>query len=284
MSFTPSIVATLATGPAINDLRVLLASLEFWNAVPPTVYLYCDAAMAATVPSLKYKGSLHLKEALTPYSGLNRAQMEAMPGRVYNNLWLDFMCEKMNLLDWAFSTAVGGVLFCDADICFLGPMFSIPTVRLAVSRHIIRARDEARFGIYNGGMLWLRDGELVTRWRDACAGSRFFEQAAIEDVVDSLPPSEVYMIPPTENYGWWRLWQGARPQEELQAEWSINRAKGGCGIVVAGEPLGSVHTHFSEKHDMATIRYNEWVLGWLRRVAKAHDPTRRFLKHMKWLP
>ena len=289
MSIQPSIIATLATRSAIHDLRILLASLEFWNAdAPPTVYLSCDAAVGAIVQTYAYKGKLVIQESLTPYTDLNRAAMEKMPGVKYHNLFFDFVCEKMNLLEWVFATepvaTTNGVLFCDADICFLGPVFQIPaTAAIAVSRHRIRDRDEALYGKYNAGMIWMKSPEMVVLWRDACAGSRFYEQLPIETVVDSLDPALVYQIPVTENYGWWRLWQGVSPAEELQRTWGMNRAKPGAGITVGGEPLGSVHTHFDEKRDAATVKYNEWVLGWLRRIAKAHEPTRRFLKHLKWV-
>jgi len=64
MTITPSIVATLATRAAIDDLRILLSSLHFWNERAPDVYLYCDTAIAKVVPALKYAGRIFVKEAL----------------------------------------------------------------------------------------------------------------------------------------------------------------------------------------------------------------------------
>jgi hypothetical protein len=124
MSFTPSHIATLATSSAIDDLRIFLKTLSFWNSPPPPVYLFCDATVAAAIPSFGYTGELVIKEALTQYTGLNRAQMESMPGIHYKNLFFDFVCEKLTLMEWVFSTTdSSGVLFCDADICFLAPLF-----------------------------------------------------------------------------------------------------------------------------------------------------------------
>jgi len=206
--------------------------------------------------------------------------MENVPGLHFPTLWLDFMAEKLNLLEWVFSTesksATEGVLFCDADICFLGPLLDIPeTAKLAASSHQIRPHDEARFGKYNGGMLWLTSPRQIEAWRAACATSRFFEQAAIEDLVSITPFKEMYEIPRTQNYGWWRLWQGTKPAVELKSEWSVD-----SNILVGGEPLGSVHTHFGEKRDVATFQYNLWVLHWLQKAAITNTKAGRLLRYI----
>jgi hypothetical protein len=101
----------------------------------------------------------------------------------------------------------------------------------------------------------------------------------MEDVVAALPPEQVYKLPKTENYGWWRLWQGVQPPHELKGEWGMNRRGPGCGITVAGASLGSVHTHFTETKDAATAQFNAWVIAWLKKLADAkHLPAKRFLK------
>jgi len=280
MSFIPSHIATLATGSAIDDLRTMLKSLQFWNPTPPPVYLFCDSAVAAALPQIGYTGDIVIKEALNDYTGLNRAQMEGMRGRKYQNFFFDFVCEKLNLLDWVFAeTQAPGVLFCDADICFLAPLFSIPAgTTLAVSPHLIRTSDEARYGVYNAGMIWVNSPEVVALWRVACATSTFYEQIAIEDVVAAV--ANVYQIPATENYGWWRLWQGRRPAAELQAEWKMKQSNPGSGIAIKGQALGSVHTHFAEKRDLATVKYNEWLINCLTRIGQVHPPARNFLNYM----
>jgi hypothetical protein len=273
-------IATLATRAAIDDLRLLLASLETWNTPAPAVYLYCDSFVQSRVASFAYKGPLQTRCTLDEYTEYTRAEMERLPGKARPNLFFDFVCEKMNLLDWAFSSGAPHVLFCDADICFLAPLFSVPNgTVLAVSQHMIRAADEARFGVYNVGMIWMGRPELVGAWRDACDGSRFYEQVPMEAVVASLPPDQVYKLPKTENYGWWRLWQGIKSSRELLAEWGMNRRGPGCGITVGGAPLGSVHTHFKESRDVATAQFNSWVIHWLKKLAEAkHVPAKQFLK------
>lgn len=267
----PSVIATLATGSAISDLKLFLFTLELWNAVPPTVYLLCDSEIASK--QLDYSGTIHIRNGLDAYSGLTRAKMERTPGTTQNQ-WTDFMLEKTILLEWALSEQPN-VLFCDSDICFMAPLFEIPEgTTLAVSQHQIRPQDEARFGAYNGGMLWVTDKAQVELWRSATANSRFFEQAAIEDVAAAA--TNLYQIPRQENYGWWRLWQGVKAPTALMAEWTMQWGSNNSGIMVAGQPLGSIHTHFGEVRDAATLQYNKWVLHWLAKLTM-HAPAQRLL-------
>ena len=263
----PSVIATLATGVVKADLKIFLFSLGLWNEEAPTVYLMCDDEMADAVPEMAYKGTIHINRGLNRYKGLTRPQMERTP-ESGSNMWVNFMLEKTTLLDWALESAPDA-LFCDSDICFMGPLFDIPMgTTLAVSRHEIKPQDEARFGAYNGGMIWVSNRQQVALWRAATATSRFFEQAAIEDV--AAASQSLYLIPRTENYGWWRLWQGTKSPQALASEWSA----GPNGILVLGKPLGSVHTHFGETRDAATREFNRWVLSWLLKLS-AHEPSRR---------
>jgi hypothetical protein len=196
------------------------------------------------------------------------------------------MMEKIALLEWVFqaepaAASTGGVLFCDADICFLGPLPQIPSAAtVALSPHFIRAMDEARFGRYNGGYLWLRDVTYLTDWREACSRSRYFEQAALEEVAAAAASANtLYEFPSTENYGWWRLFQGEEKATILKQAWTMHRHKvpNSSGILVGGEPLGSIHTHWYESRDAATVQYNGFVYDLLRRLAQMHPPAKKLL-------
>ena len=277
----PSIIATLATGKAIGDLRLLLASLAIFNTSPPTVYIYCDSVIAQ-MNDYKYPGKLVFKPVLDKYTGYNRQQMEAKPGVHFKNLWFDFMAEKINLIRWVFAEERAaldtGVMFCDADICFMAPLPQIDTgAILALSPHQIRSADTKKYGFFNGGFLWMLKPELADIWWDACAGARFYEQSALEDLAKAVKPEELYQFPETENYGWWRLWQGVDEPEKLMRCWGAQRITGCSGIVINDAPLGSVHTHFYEKQDMATRMFNEFVMKYLRELSKTHPPARRLL-------
>jgi len=269
-------IATLATGVVIEDLKVLLKSLEIFNANPPTVYLFCDLAISQTLPALKYPGKLVVKEVLNRYSGLNRASMESLPGKKYSTLFFDFTMEKVGLLKWVLETE-SNTLFCDADICFLAPLPEIPSGKLVgLSPHMIRLRDEAKYGKYNAGFMWFSSKDALLLWEKACGTSRFFEQAALEDVAAAFD-SSLHLFPVTQNYGWWRLWQGEEPPQALLKRWSVTMRPMTAGISIGDVTLGSVHTHFSERNDAATAQFNQIITGMLRDIQRSHLPAGRLL-------
>jgi len=284
MSFVPTTIATLATSLALEDLRILLGTLELFNANPPTVYLLCDSTVASEIPSMKYSGKVHIDSRLDKYGVFDRQQMEKTPGVHFSTMWFDFMAEKINLLRWALGSCEG-VLFCDADICFMGPLPAIPEgTAVALSPHMIAERDEKRYGKYNGGFLWVSKGLYADIWWNACATARYYEQSALEDVASYVLDHQhegagtLYEFPKTVNYGWWRLWQGKKSPSELLKEWAMNRLKGKetSGICIEGVPLNSIHTHFRTE-DMATKQFNTMVLGWLKILAQHHTLARKLL-------
>ena len=271
-------IATLANEFAIADLKVLFFTLELWNTPPPTLYIFSDAKTAPLILAIPYSGKLHIKsDALNAYTGLNRRDMESRRGRLFKTLFADFTAEKTGLMEWALSTEPNGVLFCDADICHLAPLPTLPDgTELALSPHMIRKSDTDRYGIYNAGYLWFKNAEFASRWRELCATSRFFDQGGLEDLIGT---ANLYEFPVQVNYGWWRLWQGLKSPADLQSEWGIFRGPNSSGITVQKEPLQSIHTHWAEKSDRATYEFNSWVLTRLVRLTsvKKSELLHKFL-------
>jgi hypothetical protein len=270
-------IATLANEYAIDDLKVLLFTLELWNPVPPTVYLYTDSVATPLVKKIPYKGGLHIQETLNPYSGMNRQTMESLPGKTFKTLFADFCAEKTRLMEWAITDSKAGVFFCDADICHLAPLPLLPpNTTLALSPHMIRKRDTDRYGLYNAGYLYMNSVQLAREWRELCETSRFFEQACLED----LMTSGTHFFPVQVNYGWWRMYQGEDTAESLQSKWGIKREPEHSGIQVDGQPLQSIHTHFGEKRDPITQMFNYWFLQRLRKLTSVKKTT-LLVKHLE---
>ena len=164
----------------------------------------------------------------------------------------------MNLLEWAHEEN-DKVLMCDADICFMNTLPSVPeNTLLGLSPHFIRESDEQRFGKYNGGFVYSASKDIPDAWRKATFTSRYFEQAALEDLTCLFKTDE---CPIQNNYGWWRLLQGSESITMIQKKWSINR-KDGCGICVEGLPLFSIHTHW-DTDDRATQYFNKFIMDYL---------------------
>jgi len=270
-----NVVCTIATTPAAADLRVFLSTLELFNSPAPTVYLLCDSAIHENPPP--YRGTLKTTPALDKYKEYNRVQMSMMRGIAYRTMWEDFMMEKATVMDLAFTDPqTSGVFFCDSDICFMGPLPQ-PQCEIGVCPHMIRAVDEQRFGKYNAGFVYTTDKTFPEKWRIAAKTSRYYDQAALEDIVAAAAPTSVYEFPVQTNYGWWRMFQGTYTSQELQTHWSIFRRENSSGICVSGEPLLSIHTHFGEQKDAATVRFNKYVFLYLCRLGK-HAPAAALVK------
>jgi hypothetical protein len=270
-------IATLANKSALHDLNVILFSLQLWNSSLPNIYIYCDSFIESYLTTSKpYKGKVFIKNALNSYTNYNRSQMEKIKGKEFSTLFGDFVCEKMSLLNWVF-TQEKEVLFCDADICFLG---SLPTIntdkQLVLSKHEIRRSDEERFGIYNAGFLYLKDSSIPDKWKEFSKKSNFFEQLSLEDLTE-VYTFETFSI--QNNYGWWRLLQGKESEEVLKKKWSIKRTVNSSGVAVEGEPLLSVHTHW-KTDDNATKYFNKFIKEYLQKLASV-EKTSAFLNYLK---
>lgn len=276
------LIATLANKNAIQDLDIFLFSLNLWNNLLTTkIYIFCDTYVSEWVKSSYPLLRIETIVTLDKYDGLNRKQMERMKGHPFLTVWCDLMAEKISLLQHIFQNedTTDGIFLMDADICFLGPLPTIPVgTKLALSPHEICARDTARFGHYNGGFLWTCDPNIPQAWANATVTSRYFEQAALEDV--SIPYKEnntFYAFPTTINYGWWRLLQGSESADTLQKLWNIHE-----GILSIGtKPLQSIHTHWHEISDRATFTFNQFVLRLLRLTGKKDRNTLKLVRHLE---
>lgn len=270
-------IATLANKNALYDLKVFLFTLQLWNETLPNLYIYCDSHIETFLKTCGYKGKLVFKNVLDVYNGYDRKTMESMNGKNHSTLFGDFVFEKTYLLDWVFEFE-SNILFCDADICFMGPLFPIDKyIALGVSRHNIRTYDEQKYGMYNAGFLYVSDKSIPAFWRSLSKTSHFFEQSCIEDLVKEYCDSYI-VFPNNVNYGWWRLVQGRDNVENLKKCWSIKREKDSCGITIDSLPLQSIHTHW-KTNDMATSYFNKFVLDFLEKL-KSVEKTKKLLNYL----
>jgi hypothetical protein len=261
-----SSIALLVNENAIDDLTIFIYTLERWNVSLPTLYIYCTSVSKDQISALQYKGTTYYNTSLDLYSNLTRARMERMPSNQnLSNKWHDFMNEKCNLMEWALTNSHTGVLLCDADLCWLGPLPVIPEgTEVALSPHLILESDEEKFGKYNGGLIWMSSIQAVQIWREASMVSKFFEQYALNTVAESYP---IYEFGSHINYGWWRMFQGRVTPDKSKARWTIHRDDTHSGLCVDGEPVVCIHTHWKTT-DYVTNMFNTWIVGKLTILKK----------------
>jgi len=281
-------IGLIVTGAeALADFRIFCRTLEVWH---PTAHLYVFTDSVTPVASVPFKGTVHVKVALDVYKGLTRTDMEARKGTLYDTLFKDYTYEKANVLDWMWEsddlvkdqgassagTGDGGAWFLDADICHLAPLPAIPDGKtLALSPHGIRVVDERLYGKYNAGFMWIKDRALLDAWRTFGFTSRFFEQAALEDLA-VLPAVKLHEFGPHVNFGWWRMYQNTLPPADVQGRFNLNRADTSIGLRYLGAPVQSFHTHWAQNTSTTGV-FNLWMRTYLRRFA-SHAPIARFLR------
>ena len=265
-------IATIATGPqAVEDLRILLGSLQLFVDPLPTLHIATDDETFPKLSELPYKGTRQFYTLMNKYQGMRRKEMEA------KGLFHAFTAEKLRIIDLAFTESKTGVWFFDADICFLGPLPTLPpTATVALSPHYIRKSDTDLYGVYNAGFLWLKDPSWLAIWKTALPTSRFFEQAALEEVANAAKEG-LYRFPLQDNFGWWRMFQSPTPPLRQMELFGINRTIG-AGITFEGLPLGSIHTHFTERVG-ATEEFNLFIGKRLGTLEKYHVPAHK----LAWL-
>ena len=274
-------IALLVNENAIDDLKVFVYTLQLWTPVVnmPTLYIYCTTESKAQIEALEYSGQRQYNACLDAYSNLSRRQLEQMSSEQgLSNRWHDFMNEKCSLMEWALAIVPkdSGMLLCDADLCWLGPLPLIPSgIRIALSPHEIRLSDEAKYGKYNGGLVWINDVDVVHSWRKASRISSFFEQLALNDVAEEFP---MHAFGTHVNYGWWRMFQGHRTSDDCKKEWTIRRSDNQVhsGLLVKGLPVVCIHTHWKTT-DHVTNTFNTWIVGKLT-LLKGQPKVGRLLR------
>lgn len=277
---TPPHIGLLVSGPeALADYNLFVATLELWHS-DAVLFVYADSETPIT--KTPKSGALHVNQtALDKYKGKRRAEMEATPGTHYDSLFKDYTYEKANVLNWMFETQpalnVSGAWFMDADILHCAPLPNVPdSATLALSPHYIRAADEAKFGHFNAGYIWFKDPALLEIWKAAGHSSRFFEQAALEDVARAAGPA-VYSFPPSVNFGWWRMFQSPISPPDQQNKFSIYRPDKGIGLRYNGQTLQSIHTHWYQRDGSHTHMFNHWFVN-MSQMLKVHKPMQQFMR------
>lgn len=279
------IITSIVTGDsALEELKLQLFTMEIWHKGNlPTYYIFTDDDTEIKIKNIKYSGKIVTNTKLNSYKGFTRKYMETRKGVRFPTLWTDLMCEKINCIRWAFESeeeSCSGVFFMDSDITLLAPMPVIPEgVDVALSPHYIKKFDTDRFGYYNGGFGWLSKVDFCKVWEDATMTSRFFEQAALEEVAKYA--KNLYEFPMQVNFGWWRMYQAEDlSNTEIQKMFSFHRQPACSGLTFKNIPVTSIHTHFTKNSDPYNQMFNRFILEKLL-ILKSHPPANEILQYIQ---
>lgn len=235
----PSAFCTLATAPCAHELVGMLYSLSLHHP-GARVYVEADRPTQQLVSGLSLAPRLDIKWRVTldSYTHRRRAEM------VKDGSWSRFQMAKADVLEAALGE-VGDALFLDSDTLITGEL-QVPAARgkvLGVSPAFLPAEIEARYGRFNGGMIWVRrvpGVDVPALWRKYTETSRFHDQASIEDLARHVGPAALHTFGPEYNlqgYRWTHAGFG-----RIAAKLTHDRANG--VLRYEGKVLRFVHTHF----------------------------------------
>jgi hypothetical protein len=235
----PSAFCTLATAPCADELVGMLYSLSLHHP-GARVYVETDRPTQQLVMGLPLPPRLDLRWRVTldSYTHRRRADM------VRDGSWSRFQMTKADVLEAALGEEEDA-LFLDSDTLITSEL-QVPEARskiLGVSPAFLPAKIEARFGRFNGGMLWVRRVpgiDIPALWRKYTKTSRFYDQASIEDLAKHVGPAALHTFGPEYNLQGWRWTHAGFGSIAAKLSHDPNSK----ALRYEGKTLRFVHTHF----------------------------------------
>ena len=231
----PSSFCTIATSPCSHELIGLLLSLSLFHP-NETIYIMSDTKTKNIIEAMSPKPLLDIQWVieLDLYDGLNRSSMDK------RGIWVDFMMSKSKILKHAISKSHDS-LFLDADIIITDTICDIhKDYDVGVSPQFIKQEFLDKTGIYNGGMLWASNTKVCEEWMEHSKGSRYFDQAAIEEVVKT---NKCFIFTEEYNVQAWRMLLSYESPKTIQSYITLKNNT----LYYKTKPLKFIHTHFLDK-------------------------------------
>lgn len=271
----PSALCTMATISAFGELQLLLNSVRTFHPDLP-IHVYGDAEIAKRLDAQDF-GALTVRNRLDRFSSRTRAEM------VGDGEWDAFMLQKADLLEDALRDHADA-LFIDSDMLVVAPLNVIDReCDVMLSEHGIVTEDEAKYGRFNGGFVWIRRdaAQFVQRWREQTPHSRFHEQSALEDLFDQ-GAFNIGVAPEAVNFAWWRVWQSSldAPRQTRALRVAHDR------MLFGRDKICLAHTHLLHRRDDSVGSFNALLMRGLAastdaRVTQVRRKVEDFRRHDK---
>lgn len=249
----PSSFSTIATQSTAYELVGLLLSIGVHHPNIP-VYIMCDQITKNEISELTPSPNIQIRWfiELDKYSNYNRKQMEK------HGIFTEFLLNKAKIMKYALKKEKD-TLFLDNDIIIINPIQNIKSgTKLGVSKQYLVKESLEETGYYNAGMLWTCSKSVCDDWIKYTHTSRYFEQAAIENLVNKYSHfdfGEEY------NVQCWRYFFNPDPQPFD----SFFSSKPNDNVYYKNKTLCCVHTHF---RNLKFINFNNLVIQHLTKAKK----------------
>jgi hypothetical protein len=245
----PSSFCTICTSTCVNELKGFLMSLSLFHP-KERIYILCDTISKENIDKIIKKINLDIVWILEldKYTKLNRSTMERL------DIWSDFQMSKSIVIEKALEIEKD-TLFLDCDIILLGKIDDVKEgdYDIGVSPGFINKETALKVGKYNGGMLWVKNKNVPSKWREYTKQSRYFDQASIEDLVREFKSFEF-----GDNYNLqtWRFIVGEEHATKIMSY--ITNRNG--HVMYKNKTLKFIHTHFNESRFNSINQYFKMVI------------------------
>jgi len=245
-------ICTLATDQSLPELELLLWTLRLFQPLT-CVYIAADRAVAGRLQNASDQDLHRLPEKLVVVPMFDDQVVQALSlGRKVmeaHGLWHRFQLAKVAILKKAFQDGFQSALFLDADSFLLAPLPSMGLQVLGLSPHLCRSDLEQRFGMWNGGSVFVRSVAVLDAWLDAARRARSTcckDQTALEELAGLFPH---FSLHPGLNLGWYQLIRSYTRERKDQHQHlkCMATASGGCRrVYFKGRQVISMHLHLSK--------------------------------------
>ena len=231
----PSSFCTVATKACQHELVGLLLSIAVHHP-KSKVYVLCDTSTEVFIKKITPQPKITIKwfAELDNYTNLNRQLMEQQ------GIFLNFLMSKIDIMKKALKYEKN-TLFLDSDIVLFSPITDINrNKKIGVSKQYLVKQSLIETGYYNAGMLWTNSIEVCNDWKKFSRTSRYFEQAAIEDLVNKYSHFE---FGEESNVQSWRCYFN-NEKVNFETYFAIDS---NSKIYYKNKELVCIHTHFRDK-------------------------------------
>lgn len=208
-------VATMANQRAQTEFELFYRTYVRYHP-NRQLYVACDSHVAASL----HGTHVETLQLLDKYGDKSRKELVKL------SLWTEMQLQKATVMAHALKSH-SSVLFVDCDLIMLAPLPAMQAQELGLSKHNAWKSFEKKYGKYNGGMVFVRNSQLLDDWRNATRTSTYFEQLALETLAEKHAHFD---IDSRANVGWQRF---------MVHNTSVRAAS----LLYRGSPIQSLHIH-----------------------------------------
>jgi len=233
-------IATMVTvlNPEHHRLFRSIALFEPTATIWVSSTTEAERKIRSIFPMLRIKTAV----ALDRFQGHSRAQLTS------KNMWLPLQMEKASILRTALEAegVAKGAWYLDPDMFLLAPLPRLDA-QLGLSHHRIHPEQEAMFGKWNGGCIFVRSLDVLNYWEKAAPKARSGccqDQTSLEDVARKFK-STLQEVGCGTDVGWFRFTD--RTTKQAASHSRIQCVAGKVMYEGCQEEIRSFHYHVSDK-------------------------------------